>query len=89
MMILRYFAWAQVYHWLTFYKQNPLAFIFGVLLFPYHLITRLAYPPETHDEVVLGGIEGLKSYWQIPDAVLPPKFIERKFLQLESEIKSR
>lgn len=88
MLILRFFLLVQAYHWATFYKQRPLAFFIGVLLFPWHLISRLAYPPSEHAEVVSNGIKGLKSYWEIPGATLPPKCLRRRLLALESEVDS-
>ena len=75
-----------MYHLLTFYKQKPWAFLVGVVLSPYYLLSKLAYPPEIHVEMVLNGISGLWSYWETPDAVPPPKFVRKRFLALESEL---
>lgn len=86
MLILRYFFWGQVYHWASILKINPLSFIVGVVLLPYHVISRLMYPPSQHAEVVAEGIKALKSYWQIPGATLPPKLVRRKFDELEAEV---
>lgn len=88
MNILKYFWWLQVYHFITCFQQKPWSFIIGAVLAPYFLISRLMYPLEVHDEVVTNGITALKSYWQIPGAVLPPKFIEKRFLALEGEIRA-
>ncbi len=86
MLILRFFFWVQVYHWTTFYKQNPIAFILGVLLFPYHLITRLSWHPSFHAEMVANAIQDSKEYWKYPGAIQPPQWVKRKFLSLEQEV---
>ena len=89
MIILRYCGLVQVYHWLTFYKQKPWAFLLGVILFPYHVISRLVmYPPDMHKEVVLNSITVMKNYWKLEGAIPPPSFVRRKFLALEQELKS-
>lgn len=86
MLILRYFFWVQLYHWACILKINPLSFIAGVLIWPYHVISRLLYHPSLHKEVVANGIEALKAYWQIPGATLPPPCIRRKLDKLEAEV---
>jgi hypothetical protein len=87
MIVIRYFFWTLVYHLVTFYKQKPLAFLIGCLLWPYHVISRIAHPPELHKEIVSNGIEALKSYWQIEGAVLPPAFVRKRFVALEREVR--
>jgi hypothetical protein len=86
MIILRYFWWLQIYHFATFYRQTPWAFLIGVILMPYFVLSKFLQPSEIHDEMVVNGIRVLKSYWQISGAITPPKFVERRFLALESDI---
>lgn len=86
MIIIRYFAWVLVYQLSTFYKQKPWAFFLGLVVWPYHVISRLAYPKELHKEAVANGIDALKSYWQIEGAVLPPAFVKKRFVALWREV---
>lgn len=83
-MLVQYFMWLLAYHLVTFYKQKPWTFFVGLLLWPYHITSRLMlYPKEMHKELVTNGISALKSYWEIEGAVTPPAFIKKQFLALE------
>lgn len=87
MIIVRYFMLVLAYHLVTFYKQSPLAFFIGCVLWPYHVVDRFFHPPELHQEMVANGVESLKSYWQTPGATLPPAFLRRRFEALGRELR--
>ncbi len=84
-MIIRYFFWLLMFHLLTFYKQKPVAFFIGIVLWPWHALNAFFHAPDLHKEMVENGVEGLKSYWQIPGAITPPRFVQRKFEELGRE----
>lgn len=86
MMVIRFFLLMQVYHWASFFKLSPLNFIIGVLLFPWHVISRLlTVPKDQQAELVSTAIKSVKAYWQIPGAMLPPECMKRRLLALETE----
>jgi hypothetical protein len=85
-MMFRYFLWLWVYQVTTFYKQNPLSFLVGMITAPYFAVTRSLWPSSMHADMALLGIRALKEYWSMSDTILPPKFVERKFLKLEQYI---
>lgn len=89
MIMVRFFLLLQLYHWTTFYKQTPWAFLIGVILAPYHFIVRMMNPPDTHARLVIKAIGLFKSYWEVPGTLPdPPEFVKRKFLQLESKLRT-
>jgi hypothetical protein len=83
MIVIHYFLLTLTYHLTTFYKQKPIAFLIGLVAWPYYLVDRFFHPPELHKEIVANGISSLKSYWQIEGAVLPPAFLRKRFIKLE------
>lgn len=85
-IIVRYFFWVLMSHLLTFYKQRPINFIVGLVLWPYHVVDRFFYPPELHKEMVANGLEAIRSYWQIEGAVIPPTFVRNRFEALSREV---
>lgn len=87
MTFLRYRWLVHLYHWATFFRQKPWTFLFGVLLFPYNLISGyFKYPLDMHSEVVLKSIEALRAYWSLEGALQPPAWLRRRFLALELEL---
>ncbi len=89
MLVLRYFLLVQAYHWASFFQVNPLSFVYGVLLFPIHLFKWLAYEPNIQAEAVSNGVKALKTYWEIPGALTPPKCVRRRLIALEAEVDNR
>jgi hypothetical protein len=87
-MILRYFTWLWLYHVTTFYKQNPISFLVGLVTSPYFAVTRSLWPREMHAEMALLGISVLKEHWEMEVTILPPKFVKNGFLKLEADIKA-
>lgn len=90
MIMVRFFLLLQLYHWTTFYKQMPWAFLLGVILSPYYFARRMMIHPDIHAEIALRAVGIIKAYWQVsgvlPD---PPEFVRLKFLQFEAELKRR
>lgn len=86
MLIVRFFLLMQVFHWANFFRMKPWTFLLGILLFPYHLFTRLLWHPSQHSEMVSQGVEYVRAYWEIPGGTLKmPTCIKQRLLALKAE----
>lgn len=87
MKILRYYFIIAMYHFSSFFKLHPFAFIHGLLKMVTNLLTGLMLPSDQHDQAICISINGLREYWKYEGAILPPSFVVRRLEALSDEIR--
>jgi hypothetical protein len=85
MLMLRYWMLLLLFQLVTFYKQKPWHFLLGIVLWPYHFISRWMLPTEKHPLMVANGIQVLAVMWVLDEVVAPPHFVQKRFLRLQED----
>lgn len=85
MIIIRYFMLMLLYHLLTFYKQGPIKFVKGLILFPFYFLRAFLSPPDGHKDIISASFENIDRYWRIEGAAMPPKFLRERLEAVRRE----